>query len=71
MVYSPSILTHQVSSMTKNQKKVLAYIGKNPEATYDQISEGVGLQRSSVQLAIGSLEKKKIIARSKARWLTL
>lgn len=57
--------------MTDNQKKVLAYVEKFPEATYDQISEGVKLQRSSVQLAIGSLEKKKIITRSKARWMTL
>jgi predicted transcriptional regulator len=55
--------------MTDNQKKVLDFIEKNAEATYDQIAEGVRLQRSSVQLAIGSLEKKKIITRSKARWM--
>ena len=57
--------------MTQNQKKVHAFVMKNPEATYDQISDGTGIGKSSVQMAILSLEKKKLIVKVKARWMPL
>ena len=68
--YSVSITNPKpVDKLTKNQKNILGFLRKNPNASYQETADGTKLNKGSVQRGIKSLQTKGILSRHEPVWV--
>jgi DNA-binding MarR family transcriptional regulator len=48
----------QLDNLTDQQKKVLEYIAKNPNSTYDDISSQLGIKKQEISAMIAKIKQK-------------
>ena len=59
-------------NLSKNERLVLQALSTNPELSAEKIGKQVGISKSSVERALRSLKKKKIIIRqgsTRGKWI--
>lgn len=60
-----------VDKLTKNQKKVLAFLKRNAHITYQGIADGTSLPKGSVQRIVLALQNKGLLTRQRPLWVVM